>query len=79
MSLIPQQALLDALPPYEGLRQNFCFVLAICRVQSLLPRTIEAEAQIASAVLLASGALTRVQKEPVLLTVASEYRTAASV
>ena len=60
MSLIPQAALPDSFPPYEAFRQNFGFVPAIFRAQSLLPRVIEAEAQIAGAVLLAPGALTRV-------------------
>ena len=71
MSLIPQQALPDSFPPYEAFRQNFGFVPEIFRAQSLLPRVIEAEAQIAGAVLLAPGALTRVQKETILLTLAS--------
>src|SRR5262249_9925875 len=74
MSLIPQQALPASFPPYEAFRQNFGFVPAIFRAQSLLPRVIEAEAQIAGAVLLAPGALTRVQKETILLTLASHYR-----
>jgi RNA polymerase sigma-70 factor (ECF subfamily) len=74
MSLIPQQALPDSFPPYEAFRRNFGFVPAIFRAQSLLPRVIEAEAQIASAVLLASGALTRVQKETILVTLASRHR-----
>src|SRR5438034_969452 len=74
MSLIPQQALPDSFPPYEAFRQNFGFVPAIFRAQSLLPRVIEAEAQIAGAVLLAPGALTRVQKETILLTLAARHR-----
>jgi RNA polymerase sigma-70 factor (ECF subfamily) len=74
MSLIPQAALPDSFPPYEAFRQNFGFVPAIFRAQSLLPRVIEAEAQVAGAVLLAPGALTRVQKETILLTLASRHR-----
>jgi RNA polymerase sigma-70 factor (ECF subfamily) len=74
MSLIPQPALPDSFPPYEAFRQHFGFVPAIFRAQSLLPRIIEAEAQIAGAVLLAPGALTRIQKETILLTLASRHR-----
>jgi RNA polymerase sigma-70 factor (ECF subfamily) len=74
MSLIPQAALPDSFPPYEAFRQDFGFVPAIFRAQSLLPRVIEAEAQIAGAVLLAPGALTRVQKETILLTLALRHR-----
>jgi len=79
MSLIPQQVLPDSFPPYVAFRRNFGFVPAIFRAQSLLPRVIEAEAQIAGAVLLAPGALTRVQKETILLTVASRHRNAYCV
>jgi RNA polymerase sigma-70 factor (ECF subfamily) len=79
MSLIPQQALPESFPPYEAFRQSFGFVPAIFRAQSLLPRVIEAEAQIAGAVLLAPGSLTRVQKETILLTLASHHRNAYCV
>src|SRR5918992_2679295 len=74
MSLLPEASLPDSFPPYEAFRHNFGFVPAIFRAQSLLPRLIEAEAQIAGAVLLAPGALTRVQKETILLTLAARYR-----
>jgi RNA polymerase sigma-70 factor (ECF subfamily) len=74
MALLPQPALPDSFAPYELLRQRFGFVPAIFRAQSLLPRLIEAEAQIAGAILLAPGALTRIQKETILLTVASCHR-----
>jgi len=79
MSLIPQPPLPDSFPPYESFRRHFGFVPAIFRAQSLLPRIIEAEAQIAGAVLLAPGALTRVQKEIILLTLASRHRNAYCV
>ena len=79
MSLIPQAALPDSFPPYEAFRQHFGFVPGVFRAQSLLPRVIEAEAQIAGAVLLAPGALTRVQKETILLTLASRHRNAYCV
>ena len=79
MSLLPQTALPDSFPPYEAFRQHFGFVPAIFRAQSLIPRIIEAETQIAGAVLLAPGALTRVQKETILLTLASRHRNAYCV
>ena len=79
MSLIPETALPDSFPPYEAFRQHFGFVPAIFRAQSLLPRVIEAEAQMAGAVLLAPGALTRVQKETILLTLASRHANAYCV
>ena len=64
MSLIPKVALPHSFPAYETFRDHFGFVPAIFRAQSLLPRVIEAEAQLVAAVLLAPGALTRVQKKP---------------
>src|SRR5687768_4487426 len=79
MTLIPQAALPDSFPPYEAFRQHFGFVPAIFRAQSLLPRIIEAEARIAGAVLLAPDALTRVQKQTILLTLASHHRNAYCV
>lgn len=74
MSLLPHPTLPDSFPSYEAFRHNFGFVPAIFRAQSLLPRVIEAEAQIAGTVLLAPGALTRVQKETILLTLAARHR-----
>src|SRR5262249_15709448 len=74
MSLLPQPFLADSLPAYEQLRESFGFVPAIFRAQTLLPRLIEAEARMAGAVLLTAGALTRVQKETILLVVAASHR-----
>jgi RNA polymerase sigma-70 factor, ECF subfamily len=73
MGLLAEPALPDSFAPYVALRQHFGFVPAIFRAQSLLPRLIEAEARIASAVLLAPGALRRTQKETVLLTLAARH------
>lgn len=74
MALIAQTPLPDSFPPYEAFRENFGFVPALFRAQSLLPRVIEAEGEIARAVLLAPGALTRVQKESILMTLAARLR-----
>ena len=74
MSLIPEVALPHSFPAYETFRDHFGFVPAIFRAQSLLPRVIEAEAQLVAAVLLAPGALTRVQKETTLLRLDYEHR-----
>jgi RNA polymerase sigma-70 factor, ECF subfamily len=75
MSLIPETTFPDSFRPYESFRHQFGFVPAIFRAQSLLPRVIEAEAQMLAAVLLAPGALARVQKETILLMLAYEQRS----
>jgi hypothetical protein len=80
MSLIPQQALPDWFLPYEAFTAELRLRTGNLSSQEPAPSSARGkEAQIASAVLLATGALARVQKEPVPLTVASQYRTAASV
>lgn len=79
MSLLPEAPLPDSFPPYKAFQRHFGFVPALFRAQSLLPRVIEAEAQIADAVLLAPGALTRVQKETILLTLAARHRNSYCV
>jgi RNA polymerase sigma-70 factor (ECF subfamily) len=71
MGLLAEPGLPDSFAP--SFRQHFGFVPAIFRAQSLLPRLIEAEERIAGAVLLAPGALTRIQKETILLTLASRH------
>lgn len=79
MSLLPEAPLSDSFPPYVAFQRHFGFVPALFRAQSLLPRAIEAEAQIADAVLLAPGALTRVQKESILVTLAARHRNSYCV
>jgi RNA polymerase sigma-70 factor (ECF subfamily) len=79
VTLLPQPALSDSFAPCEGLRKHFGFVPAIFRAQGLLPRLIEAEARLAGAVLVAPGALTRIQKETILLVVAACHRNSYCV
>jgi len=54
-----------------ALRDTFGFVPNLFRAQTLLPRLIEAEAQILSAVIFQQRALSRVRKEWILLTAAA--------
>ncbi|MGH9798141.1 MAG: carboxymuconolactone decarboxylase family protein, partial [Candidatus Polarisedimenticolia bacterium] len=60
--------------PFLAFRDSFGFVPNLFRAQTLLPRVIEAEAGIASAVLLKPSALERVLKESILLQVAAAER-----
>ncbi len=59
--------------PFVFFRENFGFVPNIFRAQTLLPRVIEAEARIASVVLQKGVALSRLQKECILLAVAAAH------
>ena len=66
MTFLPQVDLGESFGPFEAFRQDFGFLPNLFPAQSLLPRIIEAEAQIAGAVLLKPGALTQIQKESLL-------------
>ncbi len=70
MSFLPEQALDEAFGAFGFLRERFGFVPNLFRAQTLLPRVIDAEARIASAV-LREGALSQRQKETMLLTIAA--------
>jgi len=60
--------------PFAALREHFGFVPNLFRRQTLLPRLIEAEAGLAASILFQEGALSRIQKERLLLTVAAATR-----
>jgi len=60
--------------PFAAFREHFGFIPSLFRAQTLLPRVIEAEAALAFAVLLKEEALSRVQKERMLLTLAAAHR-----
>jgi uncharacterized peroxidase-related enzyme len=71
MSFLPEVELPETFGPFAFFRENFGFIPNIFRAQTLLPRVIEAEAQIASAVQLKECALSRKQKECVFLAIAA--------
>jgi len=74
MGYLPQVDLGDDFEPFARLREGLGFIPNLFRAQSLLPRVIEAEALIASTLLLREGALSRIQKEAILLSVAAASR-----
>jgi len=63
-----------SFPPFAALRDYFGFVPYIYRLQTLVPHLIEAEAELARAVLVEDGALSRIRKESILLAVAAANR-----
>jgi RNA polymerase sigma-70 factor (ECF subfamily) len=65
--------------PFAVLREQFGFVPSVFRAQTLLPTVIEAEVTLVDAVLFKEGALSRIQKECILLLLAATNRSAACV
>jgi len=63
-----------SFPAFAAFREHFGFVPNLFRCQTLLPRLIEAEAGLAASILFHERALSRTQKERLLLTVAVATR-----
>jgi RNA polymerase sigma-70 factor (ECF subfamily) len=74
MGFLPEVELGETFWPFAFFRANFGFVPNLFRAQTLLPRVIEAEARMADAVLLNEKALSRRQKECILLAVSAAHR-----
>jgi RNA polymerase sigma-70 factor, ECF subfamily len=64
----------SSFAPFAVCKEHFGFIPNLFRAQTLLPRVIEAEAGIAAAVLLKEQALSRIQKECMLLALAAAHR-----
>lgn len=79
MSFFPQVELGEAFGPFALFREKLGFVPNLFRAQTLLPRVIEAEAQVAGTVLLKEGSLSRTQKECLLLAIAGAKQNAYCV
>src|SRR5262245_53087869 len=74
MSFLREAELPDSFGPFVAFRESMGFIPKLFRAQTLLPRVIEAEAQIAGCVLLKPSQLSRTQKECILLVVAAAKR-----
>jgi RNA polymerase sigma-70 factor, ECF subfamily len=74
MSFLPEVALSEDFQPFAWFHEDFGFIPNLLRAQSLLPRLIEAQAAFEKAVRLNQGAISRVQKERILLCVAADRR-----
>ena len=74
MPFLPQVEPGETFWPFAFFRETFGFVPNLFRAQTLLPRVIEAEARIVDTVLLREGALSRRQKECLLLTISAAHR-----
>jgi RNA polymerase sigma-70 factor (ECF subfamily) len=60
--------------PFVSFQKLFGFVPNVFRAQTLLPRTLEAEAAIVDALLSREAALSQTQKESIMLAVAAAYQ-----
>jgi RNA polymerase sigma-70 factor, ECF subfamily len=71
MSFLSEVHLDDKFGPFVAFQEDLGFVPNLLRAQTLLPRVIEAQARIAATVLLKDKALSRIQKEQIILMVAA--------
>ena len=82
MSFLRVAQLDDNFGPFVVFRNALGFVPNLLRAQTLLPRAIEAQTKLENAVRLREGAISRLQKERILLSVAADrqdtYCVAAS-
>ena len=76
MSFLDEVRLEDGFPPFVAFRESFGFVPNLLRAQTLLPRVIEAQAKLEGAMRLQEGAISRIQKERILLSIGVDRRDA---
>ncbi len=74
MSFLPEVALGDEFHPFATFYGDLGFFPNLLRAQSLLPRIVEAQAAFEEAVRLNRGAIPRVLKECILLSIAADRR-----
>ncbi len=75
MSFLREVQLDDNFGPFVAFQENFGFVPRLFRAQSLLPRVVEVQAHIAGTLLLKEKALSRIQKEQIILVVAAAHQS----
>jgi RNA polymerase sigma-70 factor, ECF subfamily len=74
MSYLREVELGSSFPPFTAFREYFGYVPGVFRAQSLLPQLLDAEAAIVTSVLATEKALSRIQKEQIILAVAAAAR-----
>ena len=72
MSFLGEAQLEDDFGAFVAFEKALGFVPNLLRAQSLLPRLIEAQAKLESAVRLSDGAIPRLRKERILLSIAAD-------
>jgi RNA polymerase sigma-70 factor, ECF subfamily len=76
MSFFSEVQLEDGFVPFVAFREAFGFIPNLLHAQTLLPRVVEAQAKLEGAVRLREGAISRLQKERILLSIAVDQRDA---
>ena len=79
MSFLSEVRMDEKFGPFATFRETLGFIPNLLRAQTLLPRVIEAQAKLESAVRLQKGAISRVQKERILLGIAADQGDAYCV
>ena len=79
MSFLNEVRQEDSFGPFFAFREAFGFIPNLLHAQTLLPRVIEAQAMLENGVRLREGAISRVQKERILLGVAADRHDAYCV
>src|SRR5712664_151769 len=74
MSFLRTVQLDDKFGPFVAFQETFGFVPNLLHAQTLLPRVIEAQTKLGSAVRLQEGTISRIQKEQIILIVAAARR-----
>jgi RNA polymerase sigma-70 factor, ECF subfamily len=76
MSFFSEVPLEDKFVPFVAFREALGFIPNLLHAQTLLPRVIEAQAKLEGAVRLQEGAIPRLQKERILLSIAVDRQDA---
>lgn len=79
MSFLREIELENTFGPFVAIKEDLGFVPNLLRAQSLLPRLVEVQSVLESAIRLHDGATSRVQKERILLRVAAGRQDAYCV
>ena len=79
MSFFREVQLDESFSPFAALREGLGFVPNLVRAQTLLPRLIEAHEKLVSATLIKEHALSRIQKERIVLCVGGVLQDTYSV
>jgi RNA polymerase sigma-70 factor (ECF subfamily) len=79
MSFFSEVRLKDQFGPFVTFQEALGFVPNLVRAQTLLPRAVEAQAKLERAVRLQEGAIPRIQKERILLSIAADRHDAYCV
>ena len=72
MSFLGEVRMAEKFGPFAAFHEAIGFIPNLLRAQTLLPRIIEAQAKLENAVRLQKGAISRVQKERILLGIAAD-------